>query len=125
MVHSPMTVTTGSSSLPKLLYVGKGIKRQETQECKPPNHYHQITPRQREEGLLDSPAKGQRSFVGHGAFTNDRDDRVLEPPQATVCRKGNRVAGDPGVQTTKSLCVGEKRDSKIRQPKANECCWSW
>jgi L-fucose isomerase-like protein len=74
-----MTVTTGSSSLPKLLYVGKGIKRQETQECKPQNHSAS-----ERRGTLRFAGRRPTSVVGRGEFTNDRDNRVLEPPQACV-----------------------------------------
>jgi hypothetical protein len=41
--------------------------------------------------------------------TNDRDNRVLLPPQACV-GKEKQEKRDP-VRTTKSLRVGEKRDS--------------
>jgi hypothetical protein len=72
MVRLPMTVTTGSSSLPKLLYVGMGIEWQETQECESSNH---STSERR--GTLRFAGRRPTRFVGHGAFTNDHDDRVL------------------------------------------------
>jgi hypothetical protein len=107
-VRSPMTVTTGSSSLPKHVSE-RGLRGRsyETQQCEPPNHSAL-----ERRGTLRFAGRMPTNFVGCGAFTSDCDDWVLLPPQACV---GKGIRGqelrDPAVRTTKSLHVGEKRDS--------------